>query len=204
MKQFPLSTPRERIPGVIFSILMCLCLIALPFVLRENLPILIFTVFAVVLIVACLVIYVVSVMRAACIPDAANKKLLVRGLQDYTLDLTNAVTLETVEVKNHHTTTRALVFRDAEGETVGRVPTYFTSKMGALAEPMAMELAKELGLEFKSNVPKWEYDEQARAEHEKEVEQQEKEAAAARKKAKKSFREAKMRKKMEEIRKEKK
>ena len=136
--------------------------------------------------------------------DKENNILRVTGFQERTIDLSKVASLQTITVKSGHVESRSLAFADAEGGVVAIVPTYFTSKRGVLAEPMAMELAKELNLEFIANVPAWEYDEEARKAHEIEVEKQEKEDAQRRKEAKKAMREAKIRKKMEEIRNEKK
>lgn len=204
MKKFHLSTPAERITGIVFSVVISIVLVALLFALRDDLTILLLTAAGVVLVVGILGLYVLNVSKAACIPDAENKTLRVTGFQERTIDLSKVAYLETITVKSGHVESRSLAFTDAEGGVVAIVPTYFTSKRGVLAEPMAKELAAELGLEFKANVPLWEYDEEARKAHDIEVEQQEKEEAKARKEAKKALREAKIRKKMEEIRKEKK
>lgn len=203
MKKFELSTPAERITGILFSVIMIAVLVALLFALRHDLTILLLTAAGVVLVVGILVLYVLNVNKAACIPDPQNKILRVEGFQTRTIDLSKAVCLQTVTVKSGHVESRSLVFTNAEGGVVATVPTYFTSNRGVLAEPMAKDLAAELGLEFQANVPAWEYDKEAMELHEKEVAQQEKEEAAARKKAKQALREAKIRKKMEAIRKEK-
>ena len=76
----------------------------------------------------------------------------------------------------------------------------FTSRQGVEAEPLAEELAQIMGLEFIANVPKWEYDEEARKLHDAEVAEQERAEAAARREAKKKFliAKAKTRKQMED------
>lgn len=204
MKKFHLSTPAERTVGIIYSVIMSAVLVVLLFALREDVTMLLLTGAGAVLIVGILALYVLNVSKAACIPDVENKTLLVEGFQQRTLDLSKAVCLQTVTVKSGHVESRKLVFTDAEGEVVATVPTYFTSKRGVLAEPMAKELAAELGLEFLANVPQWEYDEEARKAHDIEVAQQEKEEAQARKELRKKAREAKYRQKINEIRKEKK
>lgn len=196
MKKFELSTPRERITGIVFSVIISIALIALLFALRNDLTILLLAAAGVVLIIGILVLYVLNVSKAACIPDPENKTLRVLGFQERIIDLADAVQLETITVKSGHVESRSLAFTNAEGGVVAVVPTYFTSKRGVLAEPMAKELAQALGLEFKANVPVWEYDEEARKAHDIEVEQQEKEEAAARKAARKALREAKIREKM--------
>lgn len=203
MKKFYLSTPAERTVGIIYSVIMSAVLVLLIFALRNDLTIMLLTAAGVVLVVGVLVLYVLNVSKAACIPDAENKTLRVEGFQERNIDLSNAVCLQTVTVKSGHVEGRKLVFTDAEGNVVATVPTYFTSKRGILAEPMAKELAAALGLEFLANVPEWEYDEEAAKAHDLEVAQQEKEEAKARKEARQKAKEAKIRKKMEQIRKEK-
>jgi hypothetical protein len=204
MKKFQLSTQSERIMGITFALVISVVLIGLLFVLREDLTIFLLTASGVVLIVGILALYVLNVSKAACVVDKENNILRVTGFQERTIDLSKVASLQTITVKSGHVESRSLAFADAEGGVVAIVPTYFTSKRGVLAEPMAMELAKELNLEFIANVPAWEYDEEARKAHEVEVDKQEKEDAKRRKEAKKAMREAKIRKKMEEIRNEKK
>jgi hypothetical protein len=70
---------------------------------------------------------------------------------------------------------RMLVFSDDQENIVATLPTMFLSRSGLQAEPFAKELAQYLGLAFKANVPLWEYDEEARKEHEKQVALEEKE-----------------------------
>jgi hypothetical protein len=184
MKSFRLSSDKERVASLVFCPVAAFFLVLLLFALRKDLFLLIFSALSVALLCAVMGIYVRTVLRAVCIPDAQAKKLHVKGLRDYTLDLSEAATLETVGVKNGHVIGRALIFRNAEGNVVGTVPTLFTSRQGVLAEPMAMELAEELGLSFIANLNPWDYDEKARIEHEKQVAIEEKEAAKKRREAK--------------------
>lgn len=204
MKKYPLSTPAERTAGIIFSLIMTAVLAVLLYALRSDLTILLLTAAGVVLVVSILALYVLNVTKAACVYDPATNTLKVLGFQERIIDLSKVTCLQTVTVKSGHVESRSLAFTDAEGAVVAVVPTYFTSKRGVLAEPMAKGMAAELGLEFQTNVPAWEYDEEARKAHEIEVALQEKEDAKARKEARKALREAKIRKKMEEIRNEKK
>ena len=204
MKKFQLSTPAERGKGIIFALITVAAMIALLYALRGDLVILLLIAVGVVPVTIILALYVLNVAKAACYPDAENKTLRVTGFQERNIDLSKAVCLETITVKSGHVEGRSLAFSDAEGNVVAIIPTYFTSNRGVLAEPMAMELAKELNLEFYANVPAWEYDEEAREVHEKEVLQQQKEDAKKRREAKKAYREAKIRKKMADIRNEKK
>ena len=82
-----------------------------------------------------------------------------------------------------------------EGDAVAVVPTYFTSNRGMRAEPMAKEMAADLGIEFQANVPEWEYDEEARKAHDIEVAKQQKEDAKKRRETKALLRQKKLREK---------
>ena len=204
MKKYQLSTAAERTAGILFSVVIIAALIVLLFVLKDDLTVLLLTASGVVLVVGILVLYVLNVTKAACVADPETKTLRVMGFQERTIDLTKVACLETITVKSGHVESRSLAFTDAEGAVVAVVPTYFTSKRGVLAEPMAKEMAQDLGLEFRANVPAWEYDQEAMKIHEKEVAEQEKADAKARKEARQKAKEAKIRKKMQEIRNEKK
>lgn len=188
MKTFPLSTPAERTSGIAFSVAISAAMLVLLWALRNNIGLLIPTAIGVFLIIALLVVYVISVLKAVCIPHPEEKKLEVRGLTNRVLDLSTATTLETIAVKNGQSEGRMLVFSDAEGNIVGKVRTYFTSQRGLLAEPMSIELAKTLGLQHHANVPDWEYDPVKRKEHEKQVAEEEKIASKERAKARKELR----------------
>ena len=195
MKKFQLSTPSERAVGITYSLIMSAVLLLLLYALRGNLAIFLLTAVGVLLLVAILAMYVLNVSKAACVADPENHTLQVVGLHPRTIDLSTAAYLETITVKSGHIESRSLAFSDAEGRAVAIVPTYFTSKRGVLAEPMAKELAQVLNLEFIANVPLWEYDEEARKAHDIEVAQQEKEEAKARREARKAMRVAKLRRK---------
>lgn len=204
MKKYQLSTAAERTAGILFSVIMIAVLIVLLFALKDNLTVLLLTASGVVLVVGILVLYVLNVSKAACVADPETKTLRILGFQERTIDLTKVACLETITVKSGHVEGRSLAFTDAEGAVIAIVPTYFTSKRGVLAEPLAKEMAQDLGLEFHANVPAWEYDDEAMKIHEKEMAEQEKADAKARKEARQKAREAKFRKKIQEIRNEKK
>ena len=103
-----------------------------------------------------------------------------RGLTNYTVDLSNVTLLQTIPQKGAQATIRVLVFTDAEDQVIAKVPTMFSFKSGVQAEPMAKEMAKELGIAFKQNVPEWEYNKEKYKEHEKELAQQQKKEAQER------------------------
>ena len=204
MKKYPLSTPAERNVGVAFSLVAVAVLVILVYAIRDNLAVMLMTALGAILVAAILVLYMLNVSKAACVHDPATNTLKVLGVRERTIDLNKVACLQTITVKSGHVEGRSLAFTDAEGGMVAIVPTYFTSNRGMQAEPMDKEMAADLGLEFQANVPAWEYDEEARKAHEIEVAQQEKEDAKRRKEGRKALREAKLRKKMEEIRNEKK
>lgn len=174
MKEFRLSTPIERTVSAVFVAVMVTCFGLLIYTLRAQTGLAIACGVGVFLISAMLVIYVINVMKAACIVDAANKTMKVCGISSYTVDLSNAVLLQTLPRKGGQATIRVLVFSDAEEKIIATIPTMFSFRQGIQADPMAKEMAKELGIEFKQNVPDWELDKEKYKEHQKEVAEQEK------------------------------
>ena len=200
MKKYPLSTQAERNLGILFSAVMIFVLGLLVYALRANLTYLLLVGFCVVLVVAILILYVLNVMKAACIYEPKTNSLKVLGFQERTIDLNKVSCLQTITVKTGQVESRALAFTDEEGAMVAVVPTYFTSKRGVMAEPMAKQMAQDLDIAFQANVPEWEYDEEARKNHEIEVAQQEKEEAKARREGKKKLKQAKIQKRMAEMR----
>ena len=185
MKTYRLSTPMERIASVAVVAIVLVIAGLLLQSLRGQIGLMIFCGVTVALIAVMLITYVINAMKGACVIDTANKIMEVRGLANYTVDLSTATLLQTVPQKSAQTTIRVLIFSDAEGKIIAQVPTMFSFKQGVQAEPMAKEMAKDLGIDFKQNVPEWEYDKEKYKEHEKEVaEQQRREAEARRQKRK--------------------
>ena len=188
MKEFRLSAPRERVASISFSICAIVCFGVLLYALRQNVGLLIACGLAVLLISALLVYYMISVMKAVCIVDTLNKTVEVKGAAHFTVDVSKAVLLQTFAKKNGQSSLRVLVFSDAQEQIVATIPTMFTYKQGALADPMAKEMAESLGIGFKENVPKWEYDKEAFREHRKQEAAEEKAAAKARREQKAKYR----------------
>lgn len=174
MKEFQLSTPKERVAGISFSVAMIVAFFVLLFAVRKNTMLLIFTGIGVVLLTATMVFYIVSILKSKCIVDTEKKVLEIKGYPSYTVDVSTAVLLETLPRKSGHAMTRVLVFSDANENVVAVVPTLYTYKQGALADPMAKEMAEALGIEFRRNVPEWQYDKSKYQEHLKEEAEQEK------------------------------
>lgn len=191
MKKYPLSTAAERATGISFSILTIGLLGLLLYALRGNLPVFLLTTVIVAVVVIVLVLYILNVSKAVIVYDPKSRVLKVHGFKLRTIDLNEVTCLQTITVKSGQVEGRSLAFSDADGGVVAIVPTYFTSKRGVSAEPMAKAMAADLGIEFQANVPEWEYDEEARKAHEAEVAKQEKEEALKRRKAKAALRVAK-------------
>lgn len=169
MKTYRLSSLGERLAAVLICAIMIAFMVLLCIVLRGDLLSLIICIAASVLVCLALVFYVVNLLKAAITPCPEGSSLDVKGISDYTVSFAGAVTLETAGVKTGPVATRTLVFRDADGEVVASVPTFFTANQGARAEPLAMELAEDLSLTFKPTLEPWEYDKEKRKEHEKEL-----------------------------------
>jgi hypothetical protein len=186
MKRYQLSSAGERMLSITFSVVMIVVFVALVYVLRNNMMLLLICGGGGLLLGGLLAFYIVSVLKAACVWNPDSKKLEVQGFPSYTLDLSDAVMLQTVARKSSQSVSRALVFTNAQEEVVGMVPTLFTYKQGVLAEPLAKTMAQEMGLEFKENVPEWHYNKDKYQEHLKEE-------AAAQKAESKKRREDKMR-----------
>ena len=183
MKTYRLSTLAERVTSAIFVTIALIFFGLLLYSLRSRIGLMIVCGLAVAMIAFLLITYVINAMKAACIIDMTTKTMEVRGLSNYTVDLSTATLLQTIPQKGAQATIRVLIFSDAEDKIVAKVPTMFSFKQGLQAEPMAKEMAKDLGIDFKQNVPEWEYDKEKYKEHEKEVaEQQRREAKERRQK----------------------
>lgn len=178
MRTHRLSSAAERISAVIVSAVLALLMGLLLYVFRREPLTLVLTGLAALLVAAVLAFYLMSLFRAACEADAQNKQLTIQGVPNDSVDLTQAVSVKTVPCTTGPISTRALVFSDSKGDPIATVPTFFTARQGAQAEPLAAALAQELGLDFQATLEPWEYDRKQRAEREKEAAQA---RAAARK-----------------------
>lgn len=177
MNSFRLSGPGERAAGVVVSAAMAAGMVLLVIFLRGDWLACLVCVAAGLLLTAGLGLYVANLLKAACVP-LGQEKLIIRGVPGETLELSSAVCLETVPQSNGPVARRMLVFTDAQGAVIASVPTYFTRNQGAQAEPVARELAAAMGLRFQPSLEPWEYDPQARKEHQ--AQQQAREKAARR------------------------
>jgi len=176
MKNYRLSSASERIAGLGISAIMLLCMMVLVIALSGDFLSFFICLICCLLVAAGLGLYVANLYKAACVPHPEDGKLTVKGFPDYTVDLSEAVSLETAAYKNGPMATRTLIFTGSKGDVVCSVPTFFTVHQGAQAEPLAMELAEALGLTFKPSLEVWEYDKQARKEHQKQLAEEEKAA----------------------------
>lgn len=179
MKTYRLSSAGERVSGGVISGLLVLCMGVLLYFLRGDLLSVIIAAIAAMLVTLVLAFYLVSLYKASCVPYPDEKRVTVRGIPDYSLDLSRAACVETAACQNGPVVTRTIVFSDLRGETVAAIPTFFTSHQGAKAEPVAMELAEALDISFRASLEAWEYDKEKRREHERETTRAEKEARKA-------------------------
>lgn len=169
MRIHRLSSAAERISAVIVTAVLALLMGLLLYAFRREPLTLVLTGLAVLLVAAVLAFYLMSLFRAACRADARKKELIIRGVPNDSLDLSQAVSVKTVPCGTGPISTRALIFSDSAGDPIATVPTFFTARQGARAEPLAAALAQELGLSFQPSLEPWEYDKKQRAEHEKEA-----------------------------------
>ena len=169
MRTHRLSSAAERVSAVIVSVVLALLMGPLLYAFHGEPLALVLTGLAALLVTAVLVFYLVSLFRAACEADTQNKRLTIRGVPNESVDLTQAVSVKTVPCGTGPISTRSLVFSDSKGDPIATVPTFFTARQGARAEPLAAALAQELGLSFQPSLEPWEYDKKQRAEHEKEA-----------------------------------
>lgn len=174
MKRFSLCSARERITASILCAVLTVCMGILIYILRFDLLSLLICAVACIAVGAGLVFYVLNLYRCGITVRKGASTLLVHGFPEYTVDLKEAVSLQTAAFKNGPVATRTLVFFDEAGNIVASIPTFFTANQGAYAEPMARELADSLGLAFCATVPVWEYDKDARREHQKQLEAEQK------------------------------
>ena len=183
MKEFRLSTANERNLSAAFTAVMLVVFAVMLYHLRSNTMLLIFCGLGIVLISSLLIIYVLNILKAAAVVDPENKMLHVRGVRNETLDLKDAVLLQTIARKNGQSTIRLLVFSNKDEEIIATVPTMFTFRQGIWADPVAKEIAAALGIDFKQNVPDWELDKEKYKKHmEEEAEREKREAKERRKK----------------------
>ena len=180
MKEFRLSTPVERLASISFVAVILAAFGLLLYALRSQVGLMIACGLGILVVSILLVMYVISVMKAACVINKEEKTMEVRGLRTYTVDLSKAVLLQTMARKGGQATIRVLVFSDEEEQIIAKVPTMFTFRQGIRAEPMAKEMAKELGIGFQQNVPEWQYNKEKYKEHQKEVAEQERREAKER------------------------
>lgn len=184
MKEFKLSTAAERTAGVIFVGFVIAIFGLLLYSLRHDVLLLVFSALGVLIISALLVIYVRGVLRATAVVDAEKKLLHIRGVRDETVDVSSATLLQTFARKNAQSTVRVMVFSDADERVVATIPTMFTFRQGIWADPVAKQIAAELGIGFQQNVPDWQLDKQKYQEHLKEETEREKQEAKERRQKK--------------------
>lgn len=172
MKEYQLSKPVERILSVVFCIVMIGCMGLLTYALRNNTMLMILCGLFGLLLSVLMIFSVVSILKSKCIYNPETKTMEVRGFSTYTVDLSKAVLLQTLSRKSGQVMNRVLIFSDVEETVIATIPTMFTTKQGLMAEPLAKEMAKDMGIDFQANVPEWEYDKEKYEEHLKEEAEQ--------------------------------
>lgn len=174
MKEFPLSTSKERLVSVSFCAIMVIAFGILMYALRNNTMLFVLVALGAVPLTALMVFSVISLFKSTCFVDKEKMTLEIKGFPSYTRDISNAVLLQTISRRSGHSMSRALIFTDAEEQIIAAVPTLYTFKRGLQAEPMAKEMAAYLSIEFQANVPAWEYDKDAYKQHLKDEAEQDK------------------------------
>lgn len=195
MKEYRLSTPRERITAIAFTAAVAVVFAALIYAVRGTISLLIFCGLAAILLVGIMSMYAISACRSRCVVNFQEKKVDVVAFPSFTLDISSATQLQALVRKNGQSTIRCLVFSDDEDNIVGAVPTLFTYKQGALAEPIAKEMAGDLGIRYKETTPAWEYDKEAFKEYQKQMAEEEKAERETRRQEKMQRRIAKLKNK---------
>lgn len=179
MKKHYLSSPADRIAGAAVAAAFSVMMVFLIFLFSKDILSLIIITSCVILVAAVLFFYVLNLYKAACISLPKEKKLLVHGFPDCTYDLSDAVSVQTVSYQSGALATRTIVFYNADNDMIVSVPTFFFSRQGVMAEPVAMKIAAELDLAFIPSLEPWEYDKALWKKHQAEVAEKEKEARKA-------------------------
>lgn len=174
MKEFPLSTSKERLVSVSFCAIMVIVFGVLLYALLNNTMLFVLVALGTVPLTVMMIFSVISLFKSTCFVDKEKMIVEIKGFPSYTQDISQAVLLQTISQKNGRSMTRALIFSDAEDNIIAAVPTLYTFKQGLQAEPMAKEMAAYLGIEFQANVPAWEYDKEAYKQHLKDEAEQDK------------------------------
>ena len=174
MKSHRLSSAGERICAILISVILILSMVLICWLLSTDVLSFVICILAAVLVSAGLLFYAANLMKAAVIFDGENHRLQIKGIPDFSVNIADTVSLETVGNKMGPVATRTLIFRDSGEEVVATVPTFFIANQGAQAEPMAMVLAEEMGITFKASLEPWEYDKELRKQHMKDLAEAEK------------------------------
>lgn len=179
MNKHFLSSSADRVAGAAVAAILSLMMVFLVFLLSKNILSLIIITVCVMLVTAVLIFYVLNLYKAACTPLPQEKKLLVYGFPNCIYDLADAVSVQTVSYQSGALATRTLVFYNADNDLIVSVPTFFFSRQGVMAEPVAQKIAAELDLTFVPSLEPWEYDKDLWKQHQAEKAEKEKEARKA-------------------------
>ncbi len=180
MKKIRLSTASERLTAAIIFAVILILAVFLACVMASDIPAFILVLVCGVIAALLVLFYLITVFRAACEVSPGRSTINIKGFLSYTVDISGAAGVKTVKVSNGPFASRSILFLDENGETLKTLPTSFTAHSGAMAEPAAMALSQALGLKFIPALERWEYDRDARKEHNAELARQRKEDRANR------------------------
>lgn len=178
MKRFRLSSATERcaITAILVGMILLFSLLIIMMWSSPVKPLLIGSAIFLVLLYGT---YVFSVWNAICEIDQVDGKIRVFGLRTITLDISGSHSICTREFEMGSNLSRRILFLDVNGSVIGAFGTFFLARRGVQAEQLANRLAQELHLVFVPSLQTWEYDREARKEHEKQLAEEAKEKRRA-------------------------
>ncbi|MBQ9685360.1 MAG: hypothetical protein IJV41_02270 [Oscillospiraceae bacterium] len=163
MKEIRLSGRSERITAWLVTALLTALLLFLLRALRNDPSARLLLLLIGLVVLAATLFYLLSVIRAACI--VSDGQLEIAGIIRYAQPLDGVSGVRTQGFSSGPVARRSIVLTDEQGRPAYTIPTFFTARGGAMAEPAAQELAAALDLPFAPSLEPWEYDRQARREH---------------------------------------
>lgn len=174
MKKIRLSSTADRVLVTSALVFMLLLFSMLVFATRSAPVAFGVTLTASIILLLLFSTYVLSVWRSACVimPDSAQ--VVIRGLRTFPIDVSEAAGVSSQPFQMGSSSSRRIVFSNVEGEPLAAFATSFLTKQGALAEPVASEIAQALDLAFLPSLQPWEYDRKAKKAHDAEQKEKKK------------------------------
>ena len=186
MKEIRLSGRTDRVTAWLVTALLAALVVFLLRALRGDPSARILLLLVGLAVLAVTLFYLLSVIRAACVVSDAGLEIV--GPVRYRQPLDGVAGVRTQGFTAGPVARRSIVLTDAQEQPVATIPTYFTSRGGALAEPAAQALAAALELPFTPSLEPWEYDRAARREHNKALAEEERRARKERRAARRAKR----------------